>query len=340
MSKFHDLLQRGGPLMADGAMGTMLFQAGLQYGDAPETWNVTHPDAVREIQRQYIRAGSNIVLTNTFGGTRFRLAMHNLQSRVAEFNRAGVALLRAEVEASGRDDVLVAGDIGPSGEILQPLGLLSFEDAVAGFEEQARALVEAGADVIWIETMSSLDEVRAAFTGARRASADIPIITTLSFDTHGRTMMGVTPEQALQAMTELGAAAVGANCGNGTDELFTAVQRMLATGTSVPIVAKSNAGMPRLVAGKAHYDATPEEMAEYALNVRAEGASIIGACCGSSPAHIAAMAAALRANPAGVAATPKADAAPAEPSATAATDSLDRAARRAARRTRESSSAQ
>lgn len=340
MSKFHDLLQRGSPLMADGAMGTMLFQAGLQYGDAPETWNVTHPDAVRNIQRQYIQAGSNIVLTNTFGGTRFRLAMHNLQSRVAEFNQAGVALLRAEVEASGRDDVLVAGDIGPSGEILQPLGLLSFEDAVAGFEEQARALVEAGADVIWIETMSSLDEVRAAFTGARRASADIPIITTLSFDTHGRTMMGVTPEQALKAMTDLGAAAVGANCGNGTDELFTAVQRMLATGPSVPIVAKSNAGMPRLVAGKAHYDATPEEMAEYALSVRAEGASIIGGCCGSSPAHIAAMAAALRANPAGVAAKPKANAAPAEPPATAAADSGDRAARRAARRTRESSSAQ
>ncbi len=331
MGKFHDLLERGGPLMADGAMGTMLFQAGLQFGDPPEAWNVIHPDVVRGIQRQYIEAGSNIVLTNTFGGSRFRLAMHNLQDRVAELNKTAVVLLRAEVVASGRDDVLVAGDIGPSGEILQPLGTLSYADAVAGFEEQARALVEAGVDLIWIETMSSLEEVQAAFTGARRASATIPIITTLSFDTHGRTMMGVTPEQALKAMTDLGAAGIGANCGNGTDELYATVQHMVAAGPRVPIVAKSNAGMPKLVNGKAQYDATPEEMAEYALQVRAAGATIIGACCGSSPAHIAAMAAALRANPAGVAAAPKA-----EPAVVAAPvsdgDAEARAARRAARR--------
>ena len=182
--------------------------------------------------------------------------------------------------------------------------------------------------------MSSLEEVQAAFTGARRASATIPIITTLSFDTHGRTMMGVTPEQALTAMTELGAAAIGANCGNGTDELFAAVQRMIAAGPIVPIVAKSNAGMPRLVSGKAHYDATPEEMAEYALQVRAAGATIIGGCCGSSPAHIAAMAAALKANPAGVAGAPKA--APAVAAAGGDADSAERSARRAARRAQSS----
>ena len=335
MSKFHDLLQSGKPLMADGAMGTMLFQAGLQFGDSPETWNVLHPEVIRNIQRQYIEAGSNIVLTNTFGGSRFRLAMHNLQSRVAELNKTAVILLRAEVAASGRDDVLVAGDIGPSGDILEPLGTLTYADAVAGFEEQARALVEAGADVLWFETMSSLEEVQAAFTGARRASATIPIIATLSFDTHGRTMMGVTPEQALTAMTDLGAAAVGANCGNGTDELFTAVQKMLAANPTIPIVAKSNAGMPRLVSGKAHYDATPAEMAEYALRVRAAGASIIGACCGSSPAHIAAMAAALRENPNGVAG-PAPTSAPVGEVKAADPDAEERAARRAARRARES----
>ncbi|HRE28065.1 MAG TPA: betaine--homocysteine S-methyltransferase [Anaerolineales bacterium] len=337
MSKFHDLLRRGGPLMADGAMGTMLFQSGLQHGEAPESWNLSNPEKVRAIQRQYIDAGANIVLSNSFGGTRFRLALHKLESQVAELNRAAVELLRAEIIDSGRDDVLLGGDIGPSGEILEPLGALTFEAAVEGFEEQARALIEAGADLIWIETMSSLDEIRAAFAGVRRVSADIPVVTTLSFDTHGRTMMGVTPEQALAAMTELGAAAVGANCGNGTDELFAAVQRMLATGPSVPIVAKSNAGMPRLVGGKAHYDATPEEMAAYALQVRAAGAGIIGACCGSSPAHIAAMAAALRANPAGAAVTTT----PVVQATAAVDDTVaarvdDRAARRAARRARES----
>lgn len=293
MNKFQHLLETNpGPIMADGAMGTQLFAAGLQFGDPPETWNVLHPDVVRGIQRRYIEAGAQIVLTNTFGGSRFRLAMHNLQSRVAELNRIAAILLRAEIEASGRP-VLVAGDIGPSGDILAPLGTLEYSEAVDGFAEQAQALIAGGADVIWIETMSALEEIKAALEGVRRISADIPVITTMSFDTHGRTMMGVTPEEALKTLRGWGAAAVGANCGNGTDELLAAIQRMQAAGPSVPLVAKSNAGMPELVNGKAVYRATPEVMAHYACDVYQAGARIIGACCGSSPDHIHAMSEAL-----------------------------------------------
>ncbi|MBL8057923.1 MAG: betaine--homocysteine S-methyltransferase [Anaerolineales bacterium] len=334
MNKWQTLLAQPGPLMADGAMGTQLFAAGLQFGDPPETWNVLHPDVVRGIQRRYIEAGAQIVLTNTFGGSRFRLAMLNLQSRVSELNRTAAILLRAEVEASGRN-VLVAGDIGPSGDILAPVGTLEYADAVAGFAEQAEALAAGGADVLWIETMSSLEEIQAAFEGVRRVAPEIPVITTMSFDTHGRTMMGVTPEQALQALTERGAAAVGANCGNGTDELLAAIQRMHAAGPRVPLVAKSNAGMPELVSGKAVYRATPDVMACYALDVYRAGARIIGACCGSSPDHIRAMAESLRS--ADLSAAPPPPAAPAgappaeRPEAGAASD---RAARRQARAAR------
>ncbi len=332
MNKWQQLLAQPGPLVADGAMGTQLFAAGLQFGDPPETWNVLHPDIVRGIQRRYIDAGAQIILTNTFGGSRFRLAMHNLQGRVAELNRTAAILLRAEIEAAGRP-ILVAGDIGPSGDILAPVGTLSYAEAVDGFTEQAEALIAGGADIIWIETMSALEEVQAALEGVRRISAEIPVITTLSFDTHGRTMMGVTPEQALAVLTERGAAAVGANCGNGTDELLAAIQRMQAAGPRVPLVAKSNAGMPELVGGKAVYRASPEVMACYALDVYRAGARIIGACCGSSPEHIQAMAASLRtadlsAAPAGTSPLPAA-AAEARPAAG------DRAARRAARAARQ-----
>jgi 5-methyltetrahydrofolate--homocysteine methyltransferase len=330
MNKFQQLLQgTSGPIMADGAMGTQLFAAGLQFGDPPETWNVIHPEVIRGIQRRYIEAGAQIILTNTFGGTRFRLAMHNLQSRVADLNRTAAILLRAEIEASGRH-VLVAGDIGPSGEILAPLGTLEYADAVDGFAEQARALIGGGVDVIWIETMSALEEVQAAMEGTRRISADIPIITTMSFDTHGRTMMGVTPEQALETLTERGAAAVGANCGNGTDELLAAITRMHAAGPSVPLVAKSNAGLPELVGGKAVYRATPEVMALYAGDVYRAGARIIGACCGSTPDHIHAMADALQ-HPEAQTASARAAA---QPAANGASPSPDRAARRAARQER------
>lgn len=327
MTTLNDLLAQNRPLLADGAMGTMLFAAGLQFGDPPETWNVLYPERVRAIQRLYIEAGSDIVLTNTFGGTRFRLKLHNLQGRVAELNAAAVRLLKEEIAASGRT-VLVAGDIGPSGEIMEPVGTLSYADAVDGFEEQARALIEAGADLIWIETMSALEEVQAAIEGTRRVNHTTPIVATLSFDTHGCTMMGITPERAAEQLLAWGVTAVGANCGNGTDELLASIQRMHRAHPQAVLVAKSNAGMPQLVNGKAEYHATPEEMAAYALQARAAGACIIGGCCGSNPTHIRAMSQTLQVNPNPEPLTL------AEPVPVAVADSrvADRAARRAARR--------
>ncbi len=287
------LIAQPGPILADGAMGTMLFSEGLQFGDPPEVWNVAHPDVVRSVHRAYLDAGSQILLTNTFGGSRFRLGMHNLQARVADLNRTAAILLRAEVSAAG-DHALVAGDVGPSGEIMAPLGTLEYDDAVEGFAEQAAALIAGGVDIIWIETMSALEEIQAAYEGVRRASSDIPIITTMTFDTHGRTMMGVTPEQALAALRGLGAAAVGGNCGNGPDELLTVIQKMRAVASDVLLVSKSNAGIPELIKGKTVYRADPATMGRYAEAVHAAGARIIGGCCGNTPAHMQAMSAALR----------------------------------------------
>jgi 5-methyltetrahydrofolate--homocysteine methyltransferase len=286
------LLDEGGPILADGAMGTMLFAAGLQFGDPPEVWNVSQPEVVRRIQRGYLEAGSRIVMTNTFGGNRLRLRLHGLQDRVAELNRTAAILLRAEVVAAG-GRALVAGDIGPTGEIMAPLGTLSDEEAVEVFAEQAAALIAGGVDVIWIETMSHLSEIRAAIQGVRQVSAGIPIIATMTFDTRGHTMMGVSPEQAVTSLAAWGADAIGGNCGNGPDELLPVIERMHAAAPDVTLVAKSNAGMPELVDLRAVYRADPATMAEAGLAFQAAGARIIGACCGSTPAHLAAMAEAL-----------------------------------------------
>ncbi len=293
---WQNLIAQPGPILADGAMGTMLFEAGLQFGDPPEVWNVAHPDIIRGIHRGYLEAGSQILLTNTFGGSRFRLGMHNLQGRVAELNRTAAIILRAEVEAAG-GHALVAGDIGPSGEIFAPLGTLEYADGVEGFAEQAAALVAGGVDIIWIETMSALEEMAAAVEGVRRASADIPIITTMTFDTHGRTMMGITPEKAVKHLLGLGAAAVGGNCGNGPEELLAVVQKMYAVAPEAVLVAKSNAGIPELIQRRTVYRASPDVMGGYAQQVHAAGARIVGGCCGNTPAHMAAMAKALHGQP-------------------------------------------
>ncbi len=293
---WQNLIAQPGPILADGAMGTMLFEAGLQFGDPPEVWNVAHPDIIRGIHRGYLEAGSQILLTNTFGGSRFRLGMHNLQGRVAELNRTAAIILRAEVEAAG-GHALVAGDIGPSGEIFAPLGTLEYADGVEGFAEQAAALVAGGVDIIWIETMSALVEMAAAVEGVRRASADIPIITTMTFDTHGRTMMGITPEKAVKHLLGLGAAAVGGNCGNGPEELLAVVQKMYAVAPEAVLVAKSNAGIPELIQRRTVYRASPDVMGGYAQQVHAAGARIVGGCCGNTPAHMAAMAKVLHGQP-------------------------------------------
>ncbi len=292
------LLDSGRPIIADGAMGTMLFALGLEQGASPELWNVEHPEKVRSVHRSYIQAGAQIVLTNTFGGNRLRLALHDLADRAAELNQAAAQLARIEADAAPHP-VVVAGSMGPTGGVLQPYGELAFDEAAAAFEEQARALVEGGVDVLWIETMSDLEEVRAAVEGARRAAPDFPLVTTMTFDTHGRTMMGVTPEQAVAALSAFDVLALGGNCGNGPDEIEAVITKMHAASPQTVLVAKANAGIPRLEGGVPVYDATPEAMAGYAQKLRDEGARIIGACCGSTPEHIRAIARVLHGEPPG-----------------------------------------
>ncbi len=295
-NRLQAMLEECGTILADGAMGTMLFESGLEFGDPPELWNVERPEAVNAIQGAYIQAGAQLLLSNTFGGSRFRLRQHGLQKRTHELNRAGAANLRAAIDAVG-STALVAGDIGPSGEIMAPLGDLDFEDAVAGFAEQCGGLVAGGVDVIWIETLSSMEEMAAAVRGVRQIEAEIPIVASMSFDTHGCTMMGVTPEDAIQQMLDLGVVAGGGNCGSGTAEMLQVIERMHAAAPDAVLVSKSNAGMPVLQDGKAVYRAGPEVMAEFAVAASVRGARIIGGCCGTRPEHIQAMAAALAARP-------------------------------------------
>jgi 5-methyltetrahydrofolate--homocysteine methyltransferase len=292
LDRLRALLTGGEPVLADGAMGTMLFASGLASGDPPETWNLAHPEVVRGIHRGYLDAGARILVTNTFGANRLRLALHRLEDRVEHLNRTAAILLRAEVTASGHD-ALVAGDIGPSGEIMAPLGTLERDAAVDVFAEQAGALVAGGADLLWIETMSDLAEMAAAIAGGRRASPATPIVATMTFDTRGHTMMGVSPEAAAEALVALGVDAIGGNCGNGPDELLPVIERMRAVAPDVPLVAKPNIGIPVFVGARAEYRTPPEEMAGEAMSLRAAGATVIGACCGSTAAHLEAMAAAL-----------------------------------------------
>ena len=292
MDAIHSLLAENPYILTEGAMGTMLFAAGLTQGYSPELWNVEQPEKVAAIHQAYLDAGAQIALTNTFGGNRFRMSLHNIQDRVAELNRAAVELLQKVVRTTNRP-VLIAGNIGPTGQVLLPYGEMSFEEARTAFAEQAAALINAGVDLIWIETMADLEEVRAAVEGVRQVSQDLPVMTTMTFDTHGRTMMGVTPEKAVTTLVSFGATAVGGNCGNGPAEILGVIEKMHATAPEAVLVAKSNAGVPTLVAGRPVYGASPADMAEYAVNVYNAGARIIGACCGSTPDHIKAIAQAL-----------------------------------------------
>jgi 5-methyltetrahydrofolate--homocysteine methyltransferase len=294
-NRFLDLLaHHHSPLLADGGMGTMLMNAGLLFGDPPEQWNVL-PDKrqhVRAIHRGYLDAGAQIILTNSFGGTPFRLKLHNLQGQTFELNRAAAELARAEA-----GERVVAGSIGPSGELFEPMGALTYDAAVEGFAAQVAGLAAGGVDVLWIETMSDLNEVRAAVQGARRAAPNLPIVATMTFDTRGFTMMGVSPAEAVEALGALGLAAVGGNCGNGPAEIEAVIYAMHEARPDIPLIAKSNAGMPEIVDGQAVYSGTPDVMADYARRVRAFGATIVGACCGSTPAHIRAMHQALHSLP-------------------------------------------
>ncbi len=291
MSNLSVLLQSGKPILLDGAMGTMLFAAGLDSGHSPEEWNVLHPDKVRAIHRAYIEAGSQIILTNTFGGSSVRLESHGLAERVVELNEAAAKNARAEADAAGQL-VVVAGSIGPTGQLLEPLGTLTKDAALQSFAAQASGLAAGGVDMFWIETMSDLEEVKAAIAGVRSVS-DLPIAATMSFDSHGRTMMGVKPEQAANVLHLEEVQLIGANCGTGSDELIEAIKAIQSTNPELPVIAKANAGIPEMVGTKVVYNGSPQVMAAYAVTVWNEGARLIGGCCGSTPEHIKAMAEAL-----------------------------------------------
>ncbi|MFQ5556127.1 MAG: betaine--homocysteine S-methyltransferase [Acidimicrobiales bacterium] len=286
-----DLLAAKGYLVADGAMGTQLFAVGLTAGDPPELWNIEHPEKIQAIHRSYLAAGSDIVLTNSFGGTHYRLALHDLQDRVEELNEAAARNARVAAEEVDRP-VLVAGSMGPTGELLEPMGNMSPAQCEAAFAEQARGLTAGGADLLWIETMSDLDEVEAAVRGARTAS-DLPIAATMSFDTAGRTMMGVSGEAEAERLADLGLVAMGANCGNNLHDTEAAVKAIHASAPGIPIISKANAGIPEWSGESLSYDGTPEVMAAHAHRTRAGGVSIVGTCCGSTPDHIAKVAAVL-----------------------------------------------
>ena len=295
-NRFTRLLAERPWLLADGATGSSLFDVGLMSGDAPELWNFDEPEKIQALHRGFVEAGADILLTNSFGGTRYRLKLHKAEGRVAELNRRAAELARGVADASGRT-VAVAGSMGPTGEILEPLGPLTIADATLAFAEQARALAEGGVDVLWIETMSSADEVRAAVAGA--ATAGLPIVCTLSFDTNGRTMMGLSPNDfaALERTLEPRLAACGSNCGVGAAEVVACIHNLAqAAGPDVVLVAKGNCGIPQYVNGSIVYNGTPELMAVYARMARDAGARIIGGCCGTSPKHLRAMRDALEAH--------------------------------------------
>jgi len=277
-----------GPLLGDGAMGTVLQDRGNTEGGAPELWNVEHADVIEAVFEEYAAAGAQLLTTNTFGGTRARLQMHGLEDRVEELNEAAAQLARRVADRHG--GVFVLGDIGPSGELMEPMGDLTPEVAQEMFAEQIRGLVAGGVDAILIETMSDLSEVEAAVAAARAVALELPVLATLSFDTNLRTMMGVSPALAVSTLSELGVDVIGANCGRGLDEMrLIAAQLVEARGDGVRLIIQSNAGLPKLQGDEFVFDGTPDEMARYAVEMRELGFDIIGACCGSSPEHIAAM---------------------------------------------------
>jgi methionine synthase I (cobalamin-dependent) len=285
-------------LLADGATGSNLFAMGLVSGEAPELWTTEYPERISALHRGFVDAGADIILTNSFGGTRYRLKLHKAEGRVRELNLRAAQLARAAADESGRE-VVVAGSMGPTGEILEPLGPLTVAAAREAFAEQAVALAEGGADVLWIETMSSKEELEAAIEGAR--TSGLPVVSTMSFDTNGRTMMSLTPQDLAGIHEAHGLLASGSNCGVGPSELVASIVNLAtASAADAVLVAKANCGIPKYVEGAIRYDGTPELMAEYARMAWDAGARIIGGCCGTTPEHLRIMRAALETHTHGV----------------------------------------
>lgn len=286
-------LLAGRPAVIDGGYGWLLQERGLPAGEAAESWNLSQPEVIARLHEEYAAAGATILTTNSFGATEPRLALHGLGGQAYAVAAAAARIARAVADRHG---ALVAGDIGPTGELLEPLGTLTEADAVALFADQVRGLRDGGADLVLIETMSDLTETRAAVTAARQEAPSLPIIATLSFDTNLRTMMGVTPAQAVLDLAEAGVDAVGANCGRGPDEMRVIAEQLVGCAhDGLLIVAQSNAGLPELSGDQFVYTVDPAAMAEHARELHDLGVDVIGACCGSTPEHIAAMSAALRA---------------------------------------------
>lgn len=292
VDKLTALLKQRGWLLADGATGTALFNMGLTAGDAPELWNVDNSHLITKLYQGAVDAGSDLFLTNTFGGNASRLRLHNAETRVRELNRAAAEIGRNVADKAGRT-VIVAGSIGPTGEIMEPMGTLTYANAVDMFHEQAEGLKEGGADILWAETISDPEEYQAAGEAAKLAG--MPWCGTMSFDTAGRTMMGLTSETMVKMVNKIPNAPVafGANCGVGASDLLRTILGFSATDNTIPVIAKGNAGIPKYVDGHIHYDGTPDLMAKYAVLARDCGASIIGGCCGTTPDHLRHMREAL-----------------------------------------------
>lgn len=296
MPSLSEMLAERQWLMADGATGTNFFDMGLEAGDPPEAWNVDHPDRVTRLHQNFIDAGSDIILTNTFGCNSRRLMLHNFQDRCTEFNIAAARIARAAADNAGRP-IVVAGSVGPTGDLFAPLGELTAGDAEEVFVEQIAALKEGGADVAWIETMSATEEITAAVNAARRC--DMPYVYTASFDTAGRTMMGLQPGDLSGVVDGEGAPplAIGANCGVGASDLLVSVLAMKDAGAETPvIIAKANCGVPQIQGDQVVYTGTPDLMARYAEMALDAGARIVGGCCGTRASHLEAMRTALEAH--------------------------------------------
>jgi methionine synthase I (cobalamin-dependent) len=288
MPSFVELVAERPVLLADGATGTNYQNMGIEPGVAPEEWVVDAPEKVQELHRRFVEAGSNLVLTCSFGGSSLRLADEALHGRAVEVNRRAAELAR---EAVG-DDVLVAGSLGPTGHLTEPLGPLTHDLAVATYAEQARSLADGGVDLLVLETFFSLDEGLWALEGIKSAS-DLPLVVSYSFDQGTKTMMGLTPTQVVEAFAPLGIAAIGANCGKSLADTDLIVDELVAAADGLPLWVKPNAGVPRMVGDSVIYDAGPDDLAAHVRGYVDRGARIVGGCCGSTPEHIAAIAGVL-----------------------------------------------
>lgn len=291
-TRLAELIAHKGVLLADGATGTNLFEMGLESGEAPELWNESQPDKIAKLHRDFVDAGADIILTNSFGGTRYRLKLHAAEDRVFALNRRAAEIARSVADEAGRP-VIVGGSVGPTGELLVPLGAVTYAAAVAGFTEQIEGLKAGGIDVVWIETMSAPDEIRAAAEAA--SACEMPYVYTGSFDTAGKTMMGLHPRDIHDVVGALDAApvAVGANCGVGASDILAALLAMTEARPDAATIVKGNCGIPEFRGAEVHYSGTPSLMAEYARLAIDAGATIIGGCCGTSCDHLRAMRAAI-----------------------------------------------